>query len=522
MFFSTRSSLRLALVLSLSMAAAATSVLAGTVEVRCVTEGGSPLKDVEVFLQALPSGQTESKKSGKDGVAKFKDTMAGVYRVLGRIEGFAPAYFEFLDIEGEADAQATLTFEPGTPTDRLHFEDQALAQRSNDLLVEGIQAFQAGDQEQAVAKVEEALEVNPSNPDGPYNLGILYLQVKDLESAEKALERSRELLGVFVKIYAGTPTADLLQQRLDETNKLLASMPLQRIGIEADAAMEARDFDNAIAGYQRMTELDSENAVIRYNLALAHTHAGNLEEAKASIARALELNPGDLGFERLQQQIADIEKRGISLRASEAIEETQELLKAEKYQEALDKAKSVLEDVPEELQSGTWLLIARSHQGLEQPEEAVAAFRRSIELDRTFSMEQEEGAQESAEPKTAQPDRELASYFFEQERYQEGIDVYVEALTKENADVISELAKLGATFSRQGKNEANALVFEKILEVDPNHAEAYYELGIYHFYDTEQRAKAKQLLEKYVQIGTDQSHLDNAKAVLAVMAARKN
>ncbi len=73
MFFSTRSSLRLALVLSLSMAAAATSVLAGTVEVRCVTEGGSPLKDVEVFLQALPSGQTESKKSGKDGVAKFKD-----------------------------------------------------------------------------------------------------------------------------------------------------------------------------------------------------------------------------------------------------------------------------------------------------------------------------------------------------------------------------------------------------------------------------------------------------------------
>lgn len=508
-----------------------TSALAASIEVTCLSADGSPLRNVQVTLQALPANITETKKSGRDGSVNFK-VDGGVYRVWGRLEGYNPSYHEFIDLAPEGAAQVELTFESGDINAQLPFEDPTAAQRSNELLVEGIQAAQKQDYETALEKVSAALELNPSNVDGVYNRAILYLQAKELEKAEQALEESRDLLRVFVKIYADNPTAaEQLQQRLEGVEQLLESMPVQRLGAEADSALAAKDYETAIAKYRQMSELEPGNAIIHYNLALALTHGNKLDEAKQSIARALELKPDDVGFKRLQAQIQDIEKQGISLRASEAIKETQELIEKKEYQAALDKINSVLGDVPEELQSGSYLLIARAQAGLGNVEEAIASYRKSSELDEARQQAEPEAAEgaegeaaeeeDPAEEKKAGIDRELANFLFQQERYAEGIETYLQALRKENAGITFEMNQLGQTFSRQGKNDAAALVYEKLSEIDPDYSEAYYQLGMYHFYDTEQRDKAKQLLEKFVSMGGAESHIDNAKAVLAVMASKK-
>ncbi len=502
---------------SLLLLLSGTTVLGGSLEVHCVTGDGEPLRGVDVTLQLLPGGQVESKKTNKKGDVDFKTPETGIYRVWGRAEGYAPAFHEYIDVAEQPDARVTLTFQLGNSLDKLHFEDPAAAQASNDLLIAGIQAFQSGETETAVGKIEEALQVNPANPDAQFNLAVLYLQTRQLDNAEQALKDSVELLTAFAKIYAGTPSEAPIRQSLAKAEELLASMPMQHIGVEADQALVDKDYETAIAKYQQMIQMDPNNAVILYNLALAQTHANLLGEAKQNIARAIELKPGDIGFERLQKQIHELESQGISLRASEALEETQDLLAKNQYQEALDTVQGILQDVPQELLSGTWLLVARAQTGLENTDDAIAAYRKASELDKRFEQAGEEGA----ETLKANADRELANFFFERERYQEGLDAYIQALQKERAQTTQALADLGQTFSRQGKNQASALVFQKLLEVDPNFVEAYYELGMYHFYDLEQPDKAKELLEKYVKTGADPDHVSNAKNVLAVIAAKK-
>ncbi|MFZ0431011.1 MAG: hypothetical protein WAO20_23055, partial [Acidobacteriota bacterium] len=59
--------------------------------------------------------------------------------------------------------------------------------------------------------------------------------------------------------------------------------------------------------------------------------------------------------------------------------------------------------------------------------------------------------------------------------------------------------------------------FEKLLEVNPQFAEGYYELGMGLFYDANDRSRARDLLQKYLTLGKDEAHLDNARNVLTVI-----
>jgi tetratricopeptide (TPR) repeat protein len=75
---------------------------------------------------------------------------------------------------------------------------------------------------------------------------------------------------------------------------------------------------------------------------------------------------------------------------------------------------------------------------------------------------------------------------------------------------------LGKEFLGQEKNELAVTAFNKVLVINPDYAEAYYELGVNDFYNGG-KTKAKDLLTKYIGIGKDQRHIDDAKAILAVM-----
>jgi hypothetical protein len=60
-----------------------------------------------------------------------------------------------------------------------------------------------------------------------------------------------------------------------------------------------------------------------------------------------------------------------------------------------------------------------------------------------------------------------------------------------------------------------------VLKDDPQNAEAYYELGMVYWVAKHDTKLATENLLKYLPIGKDPGHLENAKATLAVIAKKK-
>ena len=82
------------------------------------------------------------------------------------------------------------------------------------------------------------------------------------------------------------------------------------------------------------------------------------------------------------------------------------------------------------------------------------------------------------------------------------------------------LLSLGQRLYKQGNNQVAQLAFERAIKANPENAEAYYELGTLLYFGKEDDKRAKEVLAKYLQIGKDQGHMDNAKNFLVVLEKR--
>ncbi len=101
----------------------------------------------------------------------------------------------------------------------------------------------------------------------------------------------------------------------------------------------------------------------------------------------------------------------------------------------------------------------------------------------------------------------------------EGIQTLTE-LGKAGTKPLDEMFyQMGAAYVKKNKKKLAQPLFEEALKINPQHAEAHYELGMIYFYEAEHKdvPRAKEMLSKYVELGKDQGRLDNAKAVLIVI-----
>ncbi len=112
---------------------------------------------------------------------------------------------------------------------------------------------------------------------------------------------------------------------------------------------------------------------------------------------------------------------------------------------------------------------------------------------------------------------EMTTAYLALEKYPEAIDARQKVLEMKGEPVDQGLFDLGQEFVRKGKQAQARMVFEKVLQVNPNFAEAYYQLGMDYFYELNDKVRAKTMLEKYIEMGKDETNLNNAKNVLIVM-----
>jgi superkiller protein 3 len=466
-------------------------------EVTVLDQNGNPVQKAKVSAQGVKSGKVKDEKTGNDGIAQLKKLDDDYYRVWARQDGYSPAIFEFVQLQGEAQESLELTLKPGNEDQKLYFEDNQVAEQASQFLMAGSQALQKQQFDQAETSLKQALEINPSQPVTYQNLGILYYQRKEWSLAKEYLQKAVDYFTVYVAIQPN-PT---LEQQLAQVKEMVKLLPFQQLAAEADDALNKKNYDLAVGKLRQLSQLQPENAAVFYNMTLALARANRMEEAHQAIDKAIELEPQNQSFKDTKNDLYQAEEAAVAKKAQETVSAVDEFLQAGQFEEAMAKAEEARQSVPEEFVPVLWIASARAAVQLDRPDEASAAFRKAIEL----------------VPEKIEYRRELADYLFRLERYEDAFGVFKEVWELSSEPLDESFFNLGQDLIKRGKQDMARKAFEEVLATNPNYAEAYYELGMEYFYGLEDRPKALEMLKKYVEIGQDEAHLSNANNVIVVI-----
>ena len=163
---------------------------------------------------------------------------------------------------------------------------------------------------EAITTYRTALEIDPNYAPALAGLGIALLQSERYEEAIEALEQAvalqpdlpisgssaHVLLGLAAQ-HLGRPDA------AEHFERALRDDPSDRQALEHLAAERfgQQRYEETVALYRTMIEMDPDNALTHSNLGAALYHLGRLAEALDSIERALALDP-DLDIARVGRQ----------------------------------------------------------------------------------------------------------------------------------------------------------------------------------------------------------------------------
>ena len=473
-----------------------------TLRVKCVDQAGNPLKGIKVEAQEMVGRKTKRKKSNAAGVAVFEKLDSGVYELVARQKGFEPSLYDFVLLEGGSQESVTLVFKPGDKDKPLYFEEEgaALRQQAQQQLNQGFQLLEAGKFAEGEELLKASIANDPSDPRAYYYLGSGHLRQDQWDEAKKSLERAVLISTAQIQITASdfegqsNPYETFYQQ----SSKLLDDLAPSRLSSEANAALEAKNFEVAIAKLQELVALRPDNADSLYTLAVAQGNAELYQEAVQSVDNALQLKPDDKSYADLRERLVERQQMAelkLALAAGD------EHFNQGDYAAALEEYQAGLPLVPESSKPLVWIQLAKTHVQLNQSDEAVQAYRQAIQL----------------APDNPEYPVLLVAHFVAQEQPREAIEVYVDLFANKSEPVAEGLFAKGQEFSGNAKPAFAQAAYEKALEVDPEYVEAVYELGMLYFYDLKDNARSREMLTRYLAKGKDAAHLSNAESVLAVM-----
>lgn len=496
-----------------------------TLEVKCVDQAGNPLKGIRVEAVELIKEKTKRKKCNAAGVAYFNKLDTGVYELVARQKGFDPSLYNFVLLEGGSNESVTMVFKPGNKDKLLYFEDTMAMQQAQQQLGQGFQLYNAKKFAQAEEVLRASSENNPSDPRAFVFLSNIYLQQGQWDQAKEVLERAVVVAQGQVRITAAklggqgkkqgitydaagnqvrvaadesvgqtNPYTPFYQQAVDQLNNL----PASQLSSEGNTALENKDFETAVAKFQELVALRSDNSDFLFNLATAQGGADLYNEALESIDKALQLQPTDKEYINFREGLIENRQKA---EVDRALAEGDKHFKEGNYTAALKEYRVGLPLVPENVQHRMWHKIAETHGLLNQPDEVAQAYRKAIQL---------------ASDNSEYVER-LVEHYTSQKQFQEAIEVYVDLFDKRSEPIAKSLFSKAQEFARKAKPELAQIAYEKALETDPGYVEAIYELGMLYFYDVKDTARAREMLTQYIAVGEDAAHVNNAESVLAVM-----
>ena len=306
--------------------------------------------------------------------------------------------------------------------------------------------------------------------------------------------------------------------------------------LKARTASIANRFDEAIALYDEAINANPQNADIYVEKASTLINAGvdakdvkNNEElagryiadANASISKALELDSRHALALNLQQMLRSA-GGGESVSAATAAK-NKEAAQTALGKEALERMQSLAEEGDKLLRSsdaagalkkyeeanalttGTlpaiWLRIGQAHALLKQDAEAVAAFKKGIELAPADQLEAYTNA--------------LVNFYRSTNRMNEAVDLIANGRNPES--------QLMAIFNNNKTNPETAAwataAIERVVKLNPANMDAVFELGQTYYLDKNDSA-AREMFTKYIENGKDAEKIQIVKDFLTILDRR--
>jgi tetratricopeptide (TPR) repeat protein len=481
----------------------------GTIKVKCVDASSNPVQAVNVVVSPVGNPKTKEKKSDSKGEAEFTKLDDGLYRVVGRKNGYEPALFEFVTLKGSVES---IILKLPTGADRqLYFEDPAQAQKALELLNQGLALYKENKFPDAEKLFSQGAELNPANPESFRYLGLSLLQQAKFDQAVEALNKAAKISAVFASApqVPDMPTPAQYQQIVDGVQTLLKQLPI----LKARTALREKNFDEAIAQFTEALKNDPNNPDLYSNIAIAQASLNKLDEALASINKAIQVKPGDKDFEDLKSKLSVIKQERETAKAQQAwkqtIDEGDKLFQGGDAAGALKKYQEANGMLPREnpLNAPVWRQIGKVQAKLNQPDAAIEAFRKSIDL--------------APDVKTAAEYRtSFAQFYLDQKNYEEAVNVLADAKGQDPKNLEPVLWSIYER-SKNSQPQFAELVLERVVKINPQNADAYFELGqLYYFDGKTMDNRTKELFAKYLEIGKDETKLGRLKDMMVIINRR--
>jgi tetratricopeptide (TPR) repeat protein len=167
--------------------------------------------------------------------------------------------------------------------------------------LEGNELFNKIYMKEAAAKFEEAVSIDTTFASAYLKLGICYSSLRDEVKARSFVEKAARFSGRVSKkeklLIDGYHL--MFKGKLQESKKIFEEMariyPNEKIAYEslAMANGQMRNYEEAIAGYNKVIELDPFAKQIYNMLAYTYDEVGRYDEAIRSINKYIELAPGE-------------------------------------------------------------------------------------------------------------------------------------------------------------------------------------------------------------------------------------
>lgn len=470
-------------------------------EVKCVDASNAPAQNVRVAIINIDTKKARDKKSDAQGIAGFDKADNGVYRVVGRKEGFAPALYELVLLKGGKES-VTLKLAAGADA-KLYFEDPALEQNAVNLLKQGLESFKQGNAAEAEKYMRQSLDINPSSAETLYYLGMLLLRQAKFEQGTEILTRAIAVSNIRKTLAGAAPAG---QQNAYELIARNAQQNLNQIPVlKAENAFNQQKYDDAVALYKEAIQSNPGSGELYANMARALAQAKRNDEALAAVNKAIELKPADNSFVTLKNTLTARMQAAQLEKAQGLLNEGTKLFEAGDFAGALRKYEEANGLVPQDRQAPLWRQIGRSHAKLNHPEEAVAAFRKSMEL--------------APADKASEYRMSFAQFYLDAKKFEEAVDIMADPKSAGSGSPEQILMDLAAKVTNQEPRLAQASL-ERVIKLNPDNANAHYLLGRLYYMDKANDKRTKELLTRFVQIGADADKLEDAKGMLLLVNRR--
>ena len=251
--------------------------------------------------------------------------------LLGRI------YFALGELESaKTYVDIALGMDLGNPEYREIRNNMAAFQSK---LTEASRLINTGDMEGAAKIYQEMITENPNFTDGYYNLAKVQVRLDQLDGARENFRKAIEM----------KPEEERYQKSYESsTNQYLA---------DGNQLLRRRNSKAAMEKFQNAVELDPDNYLAHYFLAVVYREENNYDEALASVDRSIELNP--------EYPKAHLVKGKIYLKLKN-IPEAQTA-----FQQAIELDENYID---------AWNNLGNLYYQTKQYEEAIPAYKKVIEL----------------------------------------------------------------------------------------------------------------------------------------------